>query len=151
MGEINWGRVLFLSILGFMLVMLFVIGVGTSHAGAWDPRDPDVVRVQGTVEGVNVYTVGWMRSFLTKAETLYSKESSKAVAFILRDFKKKFAELESYAQKLKSDPAVGTTMKPGDPKLTRLDELIAAANEPMFELITLDAGVAPPRPRPAPR
>src|SRR3989338_2650462 len=51
MSEINWGRVLFLSILGFMLVMMVTVGV-SSAASVWDSRDPEVQRAQGAGEGV---------------------------------------------------------------------------------------------------
>lgn len=132
-SDINWGKVLFVSMLGFMLVMLAFVGI--SSAGVWDSRDPDVQRAQGTVEGVNVYAVGWMRQFVAKAETLYGKERGTKAASALRDLKAKFAKFEAYARELKSDPAVGTAMRPGDSRLKRLDELNEAANIPMFELM----------------
>lgn len=137
MSDINWGKVFFVSMLGFMLVMLAFVGI--SSAGAWDPRDPEVVSVQGTVEGRNVYTVAWMKRFTAKAEARYGKERGTKAAALLGDLKAKSAAFEAYALKLKGDAEVGTTMRPNNPKLKKLDELNAAANEPMFELMRLVA------------
>ena len=138
MSEINWGRVLFLSILGFMLVMMVTIGV-SSAASVWDSRDPEIQRAQGAVEGTNVYTVAWMKRFTAKAEAMYGKERGTKAAALLGDLKAKSAAFEAYALKLKGDAEVGTTMRPESSKLKRLQELNAAANEPMFELMRLMA------------
>ena len=138
MSEINWGRVLFLSILGFMLVMMVTIGV-SSAASVWDSRDPEIQRAQGAVEGTNVYTVAWMKRFTAKAEAMYGKERGTKAAALLGDLKAKSAAFEAYALKLKGDAEVGTTMRPESSKLKRLQELNAAANEPMFELLRLMA------------
>lgn len=137
MSDINWGRIMLLSILGFMLVMMVTVGV--SSASVWDSRDPEVQRAQGVVEGVNAYTVLWMKQFTAKAEALYGGERGTKAAVLLGDLKAKFAEFEAYALKLKGDAEVGTTMQPNHPKLKRLGELNAAANEPMFELMRLMA------------
>lgn len=138
MSDINWGRVLFLGLLGFMLVMLAFIGVAAA-ASVLDSRDPEVQRAQGTVEGTNVYTVTWMKRFTVKAEAMYGRERGTKAAALLGELKTKFAAFEAYALKLKGDADVGTTMRPGHPKLTRLAELNAAANEPMFGLMRLMA------------
>jgi len=142
MSEINWGRVLFLSILGFMLVMMVTIGV-SSAASVWDSRDPEIQRAQGAVEGTNVYTVAWMKRFTAKAEAMYGKERGTKAAALLGDLKAKSAAFEAYALKLKGDAEVGTTMRPESSKLKRLQELNAAANEPMFELMRLMAQGSP--------
>lgn len=138
MGDVNWGRVLFLSILGFMLVMMVVIGTA-SAASVWDSRDPEIQRAQGTVDGTNAYTVQFMKQFAAKAEALYGKERGTAAAALLAEFRAKLAEFEAYAAALLADPEVGTTLRPDHPKLARLAAQNKAANEPMFALMRLIA------------
>ncbi len=136
--DVNWGKVFFLALLGFMLLMMVTIGVA-SAASVWDSRDPEIQRAQGAVEGTNVYTVAWMMRFTVKAEAMYGKERGTKAAGLLGDLKAKSAAFETYALKLNGDAEVGTTMRPGHPKLKRLQELNDAANVPMFELMRLMA------------
>ena len=125
--DVNWNRVLFLSLLGFMLVMLFWAGTA-SAASVWDSRDPEIQKVQGAVQGTLTYTIPSMKRF---AATLERKLGKDAVVTLYA----RIAELEAYAQKLSRDREVGAVMREKDPKLVKLYQYVAAANEPMFALM----------------
>ena len=102
-----------------------------AFAGVWDPRDPDVVRAEGTLEGVRVFTIPAMDRWLDRF-SLYAKTHPKFAADV-KEFSVKMALVKEQARRLRA--MFASNMILAHPEFKKLHELIYAANEPMFKMM----------------
>lgn len=125
-----------------VLVTIFFhfFGVPESFAGAWDSRDPEVVRAEGIVDGINQYTLPAMERIRGRAVEWLSARMNKpnAEAFRKRTefvYQKRFGPVKALLVALVASPDKGKTLLPSDPRLVKLFTAIESANRSVFVLL----------------
>ena len=123
------------ELVGF-LVFFFVFGmVSEAFAGVWDPRDPEIVRAEAMVQGVDERTIVYMQKWELFLNVWIHTHSLSQLKLTHEQYRARLIELSLYARGLRKDPELGKTISTDHPKLVQLYGLIKKANEPMFILM----------------
>ena len=136
-----WAIVVFAVLVA---VIFHLLGVTESFAGAWDSRDPEVVRAEGIVQGIRIYTLPSMARFEKQARDTFlgwgaGEKEQRALAMtwssIAKAYYGKMARVEEMLGALERSSEKGKELGPWEKRFAELYAAIEEANNELFPLI----------------